>query len=1182
VKKYRFILLFILSIGAFAGEAEAQNRAGDSLALRNLYFRTKGASWTGLANVPWNLTQPITSWGGVTLAGGRVTSLILSGVKLTGSLSDSIANLTELTVLNLSNNSLTGKVPERIATALTKLATLNLSKNQFTSIPDLTKITTLGSVIVNNNQLGFGSLEPNVGKFSTFTYLPDGMEKDTLGVAVRVGNTMSTTKDSTITINEGDAFAYTIVVSGANNLYQWFRNGTSLSSPAPEGKLELADATKNTQEGKYLLQISNSRVPGLIFYRKLTIIINPCRIVGSRIDKDQSICEGQPFPTLQGTLPTGSKGTALSFQWQRGIDRRNWTNIGIGQNLRIGSLPDTVTYFRRIASDGRCVNDTSNIITIKYFRKLANNTVGTNQTICLGDSARTLRSTRKVTGGDGRYAYQWQYSTNLKEWTDADGSEDYKPIDLVETTYFRRIVSDKTCFKDTSALLKVTIVQPFGANFVGKDQSICPLAKIAVLMDTIGASQKDTINYKFQWQASLDRRTWIRADTATKADTMLRFFPELKLTKTTYFRRIVTSICKKDTSNVVTIAIFPLIANNRIQVNTPVYCDGDTTKVRLTGNVPINGGGNYRYIWQTSLDRRNWNNRGDSLRLVLDNVTDTTYFRRVVRSLCYSDTSNVLVVARAFAFGVNQITSSNQLNCTTIPADSLLATKPEGKGFFNYIWQSSPDSINWAKIDSLGDKLNYLPPRKAAVGKLFYRRVVDNGCKLNISNVVTVTTVSGIENNIIRGNQAICEGQNIGEITGFVPRGGGGGYRYRWQVSTDSTMRQWSLADTLQNFRPQGITRTSYYRRIVTARQCGTDTSNVIKIDFVNKIRNNIIRDNQELCLGAKADSLAGSVPTGGGGSDSTYTYIWQQNVTDSTWKTIANTRNYTPDLLRSTKFRRIVQASCFSDTSNTVLIAVNEPVTNNRIVGTGLIVCRGIQPDTLRGTQPTDNVGVFEYQWQVSKDRRTWTNITRAVARDLAPPIPDSTSYYRRIASNKCFRDTSLSVPIRLLELPKVDAGKDTSVTIGFGVRLLATGASSFVWRPKEGLDRDSTATPIASPRITTTYIVTGIDAAGCRNVDSVLVRVNNEADVDVVDVITPNGDGLNDVLFIKNLELYPENSILIFNRWGKEILQRKNYANDWDGTINGELLPTGVYFYVIQFGLTNRPKKGSFSIIN
>lgn len=1178
MRKYRFIILLFCSLTClFATEIYAQNRASDSLALRNLYFRTRGVSWTGLASVPWNLSQPISQWGGVTLTNGRVTSLLLPGVKMTGALPDSIGNLTELTSLNLSNNSLSGKVPDRI-TNLAKLTTLNLSKNQFTSLPDLTKISTLGTVVVNNNQLGFGSLEPNVGKFSTFTYLPEGTEKDTLGIPVRVSTTgTATTKDSIITINEGDAFSYSIVVSGANNLYQWFREGTSLSSPSPDSKLELADARKNTQAGKYLLQVSNTRVTGLIFYRKLTININPCRIVGSRIDKDQNICEGQPFPTLQGTAPTGSKGTNLTFQWQRSIDRRNWTNVGIGQNLRIGSLPDTLTYFRRIAVDGRCVNDTSNVVTIKYFRKLANNQISANQTICLGDSARTLRSVRKVTGGDGQYAYQWQYSTNLKEWTDADGSENFRLVDNpIITTYLRRVVKDKTCFSDTSNMITIKVIQPFGVNGIGKEQTICPNGRINFLGDTLNITKKDTINYKFQWQASADRRTWIRADTATKADTMLRLYPE-KITKTTYFRRIVTSQCKKDTSNTVAVIIFPRIAGNRIDVLTPVYCDGDTAKVRLSGRLPIGGGGNYRYTWQSSLDRRNWNNRGDSISLTLNSITDTTYFRRIVRSACYADTSATVVVRKGFAFGVNRITSPNQLNCSNLIPDTLRATRAEGRGSFKYIWQSSPDSINWARIDSLGDRINYTPPRKMALGKLYFRRIVDNGCKQDASNVVTITTVSGIEGNRITGEQAVCEGQNIRELTGAVPLGGGGGYRYRWQVSTDK--KTWSLADTMQNFKVQGITRTSYYRRVVTARQCGTDTSNIVTINFTSKVRNNIIRDNQEICLGAKADSLAGSLPTGG---DSTYAYIWQQNITDSTWRTIANTRNYTPNLLRSTKFRRIVQSACFSDTSNTVLIAVNEPVTNNRIVGTGLIVCRGIQPDTLKGTRPTDNVGVFEYQWQVSKDRKTWTSIPRAVARDLAPPIPDSSSYYRRIARNKCFSDTSLSVPIRLLELPKVDAGRDTSVTVGFGVRLLATGASSFVWRPKEGLDRDSTATPIASPRITTTYIVTGIDAAGCRNVDSVLVRVNNEADIDVVDVITPNGDGLNDVLFIKNIEFYPENSIIVFNRWGKEIFQRKNYKNDWDGTINGELLPTGVYFYVVQFGLTSRPKKGSFSIIN
>ncbi len=59
---------------------------------------------------------------------------------------------------------------------------------------------------------------------------------------------------------------------------------------------------------------------------------------------------------------------------------------------------------------------------------------------------------------------------------------------------------------------------------------------------------------------------------------------------------------------------------------------------------------------------------------------------------------------------------------------------------------------------------------------------------------------------------------------------------------------------------------------------------------------------------------------------------------------------------------------------------------------------------------------------------------------------------------------------------------------------------------------------------------------------------------------IITPNGDNLNDRFVIDNATLYPNNELAIFNRWGREVYRRKNYDNSWDG---GDL-PAGTYFYL------------------
>lgn len=67
----------------------------------------------------------------------------------------------------------------------------------------------------------------------------------------------------------------------------------------------------------------------------------------------------------------------------------------------------------------------------------------------------------------------------------------------------------------------------------------------------------------------------------------------------------------------------------------------------------------------------------------------------------------------------------------------------------------------------------------------------------------------------------------------------------------------------------------------------------------------------------------------------------------------------------------------------------------------------------------------------------------------------------------------------------------------------------------------------------------------------------------IKVPNVITPNGDGKNDVLKVDGIELYKENTLAIFNRWGNEVFRSQGgYQNNWDG--NG--LSEGTYFYVLK----------------
>jgi gliding motility-associated-like protein len=67
------------------------------------------------------------------------------------------------------------------------------------------------------------------------------------------------------------------------------------------------------------------------------------------------------------------------------------------------------------------------------------------------------------------------------------------------------------------------------------------------------------------------------------------------------------------------------------------------------------------------------------------------------------------------------------------------------------------------------------------------------------------------------------------------------------------------------------------------------------------------------------------------------------------------------------------------------------------------------------------------------------------------------------------------------------------------------------------------------------------------------------------VYNAFTPNGDNKNDTFTITGLGNYPDNELIIYNRWGNQVFRMKNYDNSWDGLWDGHELPDGTYYYVL-----------------
>ncbi|TBO40446.1 T9SS type B sorting domain-containing protein [Pedobacter kyonggii] len=84
----------------------------------------------------------------------------------------------------------------------------------------------------------------------------------------------------------------------------------------------------------------------------------------------------------------------------------------------------------------------------------------------------------------------------------------------------------------------------------------------------------------------------------------------------------------------------------------------------------------------------------------------------------------------------------------------------------------------------------------------------------------------------------------------------------------------------------------------------------------------------------------------------------------------------------------------------------------------------------------------------------------------------------------------------------------------------------------------------------------------------------------IKATNIMSPNGDGINDKWVIDNIDLYPNNEVKVFDKAGRFIYGKKGYDNSWEGTLNGVPLAEGTYYYIVDFG-TSRPRFTGFITI-
>ncbi len=197
-----------------------------------------------------------------------------------------------------------------------------------------------------------------------------------------------------------------------------------------------------------------------------------------------------------------------------------------------------------------------------------------------------------------------------------------------------------------------------------------------------------------------------------------------------------------------------------------------------------------------------------------------------------------------------------------------------------------------------------------------------------------------------------------------------------------------------------------------------------------------------------------------------------------------------------------------------------------------------------------------------------------------LSPTV--STNYELTVSNGTC-SDQIININVVVNPSPVVRISNDTTIQAGNAVQLFASGGDLYSWSPTDDLDNPQASDPFASPTQTTTYTVEVENEFGCAARESVIVTVDDNYEIFVPQMFSPNGDGSNDVLFVNTIGIETL-TFKIFDRHGKLIFESADSSEGWDGRVNGEAQNIDTYVYLVSartYSNQNVTDKGTFQLI-
>jgi len=488
--------------------------------------------------------------------------------------------------------------------------------------------------------------------------------------------------------------------------------------------------------------------------------------------------------------------------------------------------------------------------------------------------------------------------------------------------------------------------------------------------------------------------------------------------------------------------------------------------------------------------------------------------------------------------------SSSNVTCNGLQDGSIDVTVAGGTAPYTYAW--SPNGATTEDLTGLGAGTYTLVVTDA------------NGCE-STPLVVTITQPDTLALSLVSAGAATCNGDADATATVAVT-GGTAPFTYDWS-NGDSTATV------------TGLAAGTYTVSVIDANGC---ISNVVDVEIEEPTPIEIapLGGTEPTCFGFDNGAVRVKSVTGG---TAPYTYEWSNDSTGTEITgLVAGTYTVTvtdANGCTSTATLELVDPAQLAIDADVINVTCSDSTNDGSIAlditgGTGSVTVLWSNGEQ---TSVIDNLAAGTYSVTVTDSRNceATASYTLTAGDCNNPPI--------------AVNDTVTTPGGTPIDVPVLDNDSDPD---GDGIRVTGVptppnngsttvnGDGTITYNPEDGfIGIDSFM-----------YVI--CDDGTPELCDSAWVYVTvlpERPNLTIPNGFSPDGDGINDNFEIVDITQFPDNKLMILNRWGNTVYEAQPYNNDWNGVnMDNEPLPDGTYFYVLEINDGTTPPYTGFVVIH